>query len=62
MTNPIGIVDEYGTIWAGEPGASDRIGDLIPRKDEETWEVHLECDRCDTTASCKITGNRCLHE
>ena len=37
----IGIADEYGTIWSGEPGASDRVGDLIQRPDEETCEVRL---------------------
>ena len=37
----VGIADEYGTIWAGEPGASERIGDLVQRGDEETFEVRL---------------------
>ena len=38
----LGIADEYGTIWSGEPGASERVGDLIQRADEETFEVRLE--------------------
>ena len=37
----VGIADEYGTIWAGEPGASERAGDLIQRADEETFEIRL---------------------
>lgn len=37
----LGIADEYGTIWSGEPGASERVGDLIKRPDEETFEVRL---------------------
>lgn len=37
----IGIADEYGTIWSGEPGSSERIGDLVQRGDSETFEVHL---------------------
>jgi hypothetical protein len=37
----IGIADEYGTIWKGEPGASERIGDLVQRGDGETSEVRL---------------------
>lgn len=37
----LGIADEYGTIWEGEPGASERIGDLVQRGDSETFEVHL---------------------
>jgi hypothetical protein len=37
----VGIADEYGTIWAGEPGASERVGDLVQRADEETFEVRL---------------------
>lgn len=38
----LGIADEYGTIWSGEPGASPRVGDLIPRRDEETFVVSLD--------------------
>lgn len=37
----VGIADEYGTIWGGEPGASERLGGLIQRPDEETFEVRL---------------------
>jgi hypothetical protein len=37
----IGIADEYGSIWSGEPGASDQIGDLVQRGDSETFEVRL---------------------
>ena len=37
----IGIADEYGSIWSGEPGVSDRIGDLVQRGDGETFEVRL---------------------
>lgn len=37
----VGIADEYGTIWKDEPGASDRIGDLVQRADSETFEVRL---------------------
>lgn len=37
----IGIADEYGTIWAGEPGTSERLGDLVQRGDGETFEVRL---------------------
>jgi len=37
----VGIADEYGTIWAGEPRASERVGDLVQRGDEETFEVRL---------------------
>lgn len=40
----IGVADEYGTIWSGEPGAagSRRIGDLVLRYDEETSWVVIE--------------------
>lgn len=41
MSRLVGIADEYGTIWAGEPGASVRIGDLVTRPDDETQEVRL---------------------
>jgi hypothetical protein len=37
----VGIADEYGTIWRGQPGASERIGDLVRRPDDETFEVRL---------------------
>lgn len=37
----VGIADEYGSIWKGEPGASERIGDLVQRGDSETFEVRL---------------------
>ena len=38
----VGVVDEYGTVWSGEPGTSKVIGDLIPRKrDEETSYLYL---------------------
>lgn len=37
----LGIADEYGSIWTGEPGASERIGDLVQRPDEETFEIRL---------------------
>lgn len=37
-----GIVDEYGTVWDGEPGVSNIIGDLVVRPDEETLELYLE--------------------
>lgn len=59
----IGVLDEYGTIWNGEPGSpgAQVIGDIVPRADEETYDVYLGCDRCNTTASCKISGDRCLH-
>lgn len=38
----VGVVDEYGTVWEGEPGASRRIGDLVIRDDEETSWLYLE--------------------
>lgn len=42
----VGIVDEYGTVWSGEPGAtrdgSRPIGDLVVRDDDETGELYLE--------------------
>lgn len=38
----VGIMDEYGTIWSGEPGASEVIGDMVTRPDEETHEIYLE--------------------
>lgn len=38
----VGIVDEYGTVWDGEPGVSNIIGDLVVRPDEETLELYLE--------------------
>ena len=41
----VGIADEYGTIWAGEPGASGRVGDLVQRPDQETFEVRLSAGR-----------------
>jgi hypothetical protein len=37
----VGVVDEYGTVWDGEPGASRIIGDLIVREDEETSWLYL---------------------
>lgn len=39
----VGYLDEYGTIWSGEPGAvgSEAIGDLVPRSDEEVHLVYL---------------------
>lgn len=39
-----GIVDEYGTIWDGEPGADDSIviGDIVPRNDQETFTLYIE--------------------
>lgn len=37
-----GVVDEYGTVWDGEPGASNIIGDLIMRDDEETSWLYLK--------------------
>jgi hypothetical protein len=36
----VGVVDEYGTVWAGEPGDSRVIGDLVPR-DDETSTLYL---------------------
>ena len=41
----VGIADEYGTIWAAEPGASPRVGDLVQRPDGETFEVRLSAGR-----------------
>lgn len=41
----VGIADEYGTIWAAEPGASERVGDLVQRADQETFEVRLSVGR-----------------
>jgi hypothetical protein len=38
----VGVVDEYGTVWAGEPGESKRIGDLVVRDDEETSWLYVE--------------------
>ena len=46
----IGVADEYGTIWAGEPGASKRIGDLVQRDDDETFEVRLDEALADSNA------------
>ena len=40
----VGVVDEYGTVWAGEPGESRRIGDLVVRDDEETSWLYIEVD------------------
>ena len=37
----IGIADDYGTIWNGEPGSSEQIGDLVQRGDSETFEVRV---------------------
>jgi hypothetical protein len=37
----VGIADEYGTIWDGEPGVSNIIGDIVVRADEETCEVYV---------------------
>lgn len=36
-----GVVDEYGTVWAGEPGTSEQIGELVIRDDEETSWLYL---------------------
>lgn len=47
MEREVGIVDEYGTVWDGEPGASGskRIGDLVPREnDQETATLYLRED------------------
>jgi len=40
----VGTIDEYGTVWDGEPGATDSrvIGDIIARKDGETFALYLE--------------------
>lgn len=38
----VGVVDEYGTVWTGEPGASQRIGELVMRDDEETSWLYVE--------------------
>ena len=40
----VGIADEYGTIWDGEPGAegSSVIGDITARSDGETLNVYIE--------------------
>ena len=37
----VGVVDEYGSVWSGDPGASELIGDLMIRADGETSELHL---------------------
>lgn len=39
----VGVVDEYGSVWDGEPGAQESkiIGDLVVRPDEETSDLHL---------------------
>lgn len=37
----IGVLDEYLSIWDGEPGASRRIGEGITRADEQTVELYL---------------------
>lgn len=31
-------VDEYGTVWLGEPGSGEAVGDLIDR-DQETLQI-----------------------
>ena len=36
----MGIADEYGTVWSGEPGTSAIIGDLV--QDDETATLYLE--------------------
>lgn len=38
----VGVVDEYGTVWDGEPGASRVVGDLVVRQDEETSWLYLK--------------------
>jgi hypothetical protein len=35
-------VDEYGTVWLGEPGEGEAVGDLIDR-DEETLQIVWRC-------------------
>lgn len=48
MEREVGIVDEYGTVWDGEPGApgSKRIGDLVPREnDPDSATLYLTEDR-----------------
>lgn len=57
----VGIADEFGTIWAGEPGVSERIGDLVTRSDGETAEVRVRfpirlVNRTDT-----VVLGRCSH-
>jgi hypothetical protein len=37
----VGVMDEYGSIWSGEPGASEIIGDGVVRPDEETTAIYL---------------------
>lgn len=46
MEYEVGIVDEYGTVWNGEPGesGSKRIGDLVPRENTETAVLYLVDD------------------
>jgi hypothetical protein len=59
MSVLIGIADEYGTIWSGEPGASVRIGDLVARGDEETQEVRIEVSSSvDSPPGSKARGFR----
>lgn len=39
----VGTVDEYGTVWDGEPGAqgSNPIGDLVMNDDGETGQLYI---------------------
>lgn len=37
----VGTMDEYGTIWDGEPGVSNIIGDLVSNDSDETCKVYL---------------------
>lgn len=38
----VGVMDEYGTIWSGEPGTSKVIGDAVVRpRSEETMAIFL---------------------
>lgn len=38
----VGTLDEYGTVWDGEPGASDVIGDLVSNDADETMAVYIQ--------------------
>lgn len=40
---PVGTVDEYGSIWSGDAGASEIVGDLVAL-DDETYSVELDAD------------------
>lgn len=37
----VGVVDEYGTVWAGLAGQSKVIGDLIYNPDHEEAVLYL---------------------